>query len=100
MTDNPRRPEAADLFFISVFIRKIIGREMANILSSRVTGVKSQPEKNKRMDETILHKLAIFRLAGFVEFHAGNLKSLKKLKEGCSHLMLPPLQLPLTSLGD
>lgn len=47
MTDNSSRPEAVDLFFVSVFTRKISGRQMANILSSRVKGVKSQPEKAK-----------------------------------------------------
>lgn len=106
MKGNSRRSEADDLFFASVFIRKISGREMANILSSRVTEVKSQPEKTKIMDEKILHRLAIFRLAGSVEFHAGNLKSLKKLKEGCSHLGTISCHLctvsshPLTTVGD
>lgn len=43
LADNSRRPETVGLFFIPVFIRKISGR--ANILSDRVTGVKSQHEK-------------------------------------------------------
>lgn len=57
---------------MSVCIRKISGREKANMLSGRLTGLKSQHE-SKRIDEKILHKLAIFRLAGLVEFNAGNL---------------------------
>lgn len=57
-TEGNLLTEAVDAFFLSVFTRKISGRQMANILSSKVKGVKYQPEKAKeQMNKYYINQL-------------------------------------------